>query len=46
MVGWKRVGRNGVRVVVMMRRTAVGMAVAGLEQAVRIRSRGSDSGTR
>ena len=35
----KRLNRNGVRVVVMMRRVAVGKATGGFEQAVGIRSR-------
>ena len=39
VVDEKRLNRNGVRVVVMMRRVAVGKAAGGFEQAVRIRSR-------
>ena len=39
VVGKKQMGRNGVRVVVMVERVAVGKAAGGFEQAMGIRSR-------
>ena len=39
VVDGERLSRNGVRVVVMMRRVAVGKASGGFEQAVGIRNR-------
>ena len=39
VVGEKRLSRNGIRVVVMLRRMAVGKGAGGYDPAVRIRSR-------
>ena len=39
VVGEKQTNKGGVRVVVIMRRVAVGRTTAGLDQAVGVRSR-------